>query len=1104
MSLPQGLVPKYLLPSKKGSFDDGARCNAFNWFIKFDNGKSAPEVSCLNKFNIFLSTVVFANAPTLTPIYGYELTDENTVGAPTEIVNFVPWVQFADVAPSSFHRLKVKDGKIVPSQQRQARSQAPTPSQKPAYLAASSFSPPPVSQLIDTESTRLLRARAAAKAQPPPTFEQVYRRDAGLDKQPTRSPTHDSVQARIDEDNFLNDPLYEPPVHSDDNMYGYEGPADDDLGASVARESLQIPAPCTPPRPIRALSRNRDPDSTPRIVRDSPAVMTHALSSRASSRASLHPYNAENRPAPKVNTDGLMKVDIPTGMVAAKSTIYPGLDVFAAAPTLEQSAPAQETSPSPAPLENPLLGMWRCGGDGIPVFVPKGDPTVGPTVQLWQTAELAKQAYNETLPLNVDEGNSSGYNNPEVPQSGNPADAQASVVPEGKGKAMVRGNPSEAQPSEVPGDKPSKAQAMEVPKSYADARIELGLRTEEFPVPWQRIEYLQQYIAAYKMEFPEAQTPPANLWSEQVMQAEVNGPVTTSDPEMDAEMSEALKLLIGTLSTHPDASSVWSAGTKALICNLATKIMSADDLVSYMLLNRNITDAIDRKRKFTVPTSVHMPQRAPARAGKDFLHGDGVQHPLYNVDNFPRPPIRAPAPTIAQAGKSHPALPSKPQPQKKGTEAITKPMTPETAAAVAILSDKARAAGFPPVPANLLPPKPKSDAQAGPSGPKPRYSDLLKSTTGAPAPAVIANARVQGPGKAAQAAAPAQPPAPVAPAVVPRHIAAKIIRTPGTYVRNLANKPKGRRQARNEHTFVAFNHYVPVDERIPNLQLVGRFNEEVENALDDAHHDKMVWHSMSEVEKKAVIGSYHIEAASWGTRGGLHLYTSSHPVAMAQQPSDFADTAIATLYKIFGFYFSQPNDGAKTYPVTIKKMRMRQQKGDEPVSKAMILNELTTHLEISPNLVDVNKSRWLIPAERRDEAITGTFCVEVKSEMVRDMIVNAKFVTVHGTRYWVNKWNEEKTAFRQCTRCYGIGHMQADCKSARPVCALCGRAHYRFDHVCPTAGCGVRGRACEHVKPKCINCGGPHSADNQRCVSNIVIQLAGPKAVSEAREALKW
>ncbi|KDQ14667.1 hypothetical protein BOTBODRAFT_174527 [Botryobasidium botryosum FD-172 SS1] len=147
-------------------------------------------------------------------------------------------------------------------------------------------------------------------------------------------------------------------------------------------------------------------------------------------------------------------------------------------------------------------------------------------------------------------------------------------------------------------------------------------------------------------------------------------------------------------------------------------------------------------------------------------------------------------------------------------------------------------------------------------------------------------------------------------------------------------------------------------------------------------------------------------------------------------------------------------------------------------------------------------ARYTAPISLRT-ALTSTFCVEFKNEMVRDWAINTKFVTVFHRRYYFEKWNQATTAFRQCTNCWAVGHMRPECRKVRPTCELCALSHARLDHLCPTEGCGARGIQCEHIALRCANCGGPHKASNKPCVGRVVVQLAGPAAVAKAREAEK-
>jgi len=70
-----------------------------------------------------------------------------------------------------------------------------------------------------------------------------------------------------------------------------------------------------------------------------------------------------------------------------------------------------------------------------------------------------------------------------------------------------------------------------------------------------------------------------------------------------------------------------------------------------------------------------------------------------------------------------------------------------------------------------------------------------------------------------------------------------------------------------------------------------------------------------------------------------------------------------------------------------------------------------------------------------------------------------------------------------CDICCGWGHSAYRCeRGATPSCLLCGEDHLTKAHRCLEEGCQQKiGTACRHLKRKCCNCGGAHTAKSNEC-----------------------
>ena len=79
--------------------------------------------------------------------------------------------------------------------------------------------------------------------------------------------------------------------------------------------------------------------------------------------------------------------------------------------------------------------------------------------------------------------------------------------------------------------------------------------------------------------------------------------------------------------------------------------------------------------------------------------------------------------------------------------------------------------------------------------------------------------------------------------------------------------------------------------------------------------------------------------------------------------------------------------------------------------------------------------------------------------------------------------------YTQCKNCWGFSQVAPRCSTAGPVCPICSLNHTRASHRCPNPTCPGSGNlkatpgCCSSSPPRCINCGGPHTATHRDCES---------------------
>jgi len=79
--------------------------------------------------------------------------------------------------------------------------------------------------------------------------------------------------------------------------------------------------------------------------------------------------------------------------------------------------------------------------------------------------------------------------------------------------------------------------------------------------------------------------------------------------------------------------------------------------------------------------------------------------------------------------------------------------------------------------------------------------------------------------------------------------------------------------------------------------------------------------------------------------------------------------------------------------------------------------------------------------------------------------------------------------YTQCKNWWGFGHVAPKCSTAGPVCPICSLNHPHASQRCPNPTCPGSGNlkatpgCCTASPPRCVNCGGPHTATHRDCES---------------------
>ncbi|CUA75631.1 Muscle M-line assembly protein unc-89 [Rhizoctonia solani] len=138
---------------------------------------------------------------------------------------------------------------------------------------------------------------------------------------------------------------------------------------------------------------------------------------------------------------------------------------------------------------------------------------------------------------------------------------------------------------------------------------------------------------------------------------------------------------------------------------------------------------------------------------------------------------------------------------------------------------------------------------------------------------------------------------------------------------------------------------------------------------------------------------------------------------------------------------------------------------DDPVYSNEMLHEALIRNTAITNLKITQKPRWVRPPQEiKGFRSSIVFAFEDPDGSIAKSLLRAQ-IFMFGSPVRVKRW-VDKPLFRQCVKCWGLGHVSASCRSG-VRCRTCSRSHPE-DANCPHP-------------PRCVNCKGSHPADDASC-----------------------
>jgi hypothetical protein len=160
--------------------------------------------------------------------------------------------------------------------------------------------------------------------------------------------------------------------------------------------------------------------------------------------------------------------------------------------------------------------------------------------------------------------------------------------------------------------------------------------------------------------------------------------------------------------------------------------------------------------------------------------------------------------------------------------------------------------------------------------------------------------------------------------------------------------------------------------------------------------------------------------------------------------------------------------------------------GKSPDGLQMLRQEIEAE---NPGVIVPMAVQWIKPWKQINERWqAGEIKASSAVVVIRDRESAEKTLTtglkVAGKRYDCERY-ERVGADTQCRNCCEWGHIEARCPLAvigTAKCSYCAGSHRTESHQCTVTDCmAAKGKACQHIIPKCANCDESHFAHNNVC-----------------------
>lgn len=139
----------------------------------------------------------------------------------------------------------------------------------------------------------------------------------------------------------------------------------------------------------------------------------------------------------------------------------------------------------------------------------------------------------------------------------------------------------------------------------------------------------------------------------------------------------------------------------------------------------------------------------------------------------------------------------------------------------------------------------------------------------------------------------------------------------------------------------------------------------------------------------------------------------------------------------------------------------------------MIKDEITT---FNKGLKPIGMPYWISTVENRLVKKAGSVAIAFATEEEASRAIRNRLY-IAGISVRVSKFYTVAPT-TQCSKCQGFGHLDNYCRKD-PKCGLCGDEHSTVQHFCSV--CKTKGKSCNHLAPKCVNCTGDHVSGSKSC-----------------------